>query len=566
MKKISLLLFFYLFITGTAYTQNLEVGKTLYQNGDYERSARYFDQISTPEAQLYSGKSYYSLGKLLKAKHYLNLAAQHKNLVETYMEAQYTLAIVNFQLKDFTASLNDLFVLKEAKVNSLFKNRADVLYKQILAYLSLSQLNEVFKRTTSASIKLDLLNSSLGRFHFTEVKTILNKFENTVVDYKQDDLYQIKEVLRDSVTYRQRFGVLQPSKAPNGILYKLGVALPHFDYDSNEYEISQHLYFGIQLAVEDFNSSHSNKKVFLKYRDTNTNLSTPNEVFNQLVWEDEVDAIIGPLFSEEAMVFSKLSQEYAIPTVTPLANSMLLSGDSNYLFQLNPTFAVHGKKMAQYAVKTLSLDTLAVLAEKNTPGEAAAYAFQNEAQKLGAVIQHFFVEDFEAKGYSILEYTSMFSKTDTANVADGLKAIYAPFTGAVSNSLIQSLLTDLEATRSDYVILGSEEWKGTDLSDRRLPATSIYYSQSFNTSNIIAPNLDSFLTSFKIRFQTEPNQFAYIGYDTANLILKVLSEVQNPDYLKEGLRNLTLFNGLSTKVSFSGHHVNQIIDINSITN
>src|SRR5690554_445369 len=155
MKKIFALLFLYLFISSTAYSQNLEVGKTLFQNGDYERSARYFDQISTPEAQLYSGKSYYSLGMLLKAKHYLNLAAQQRNAEETYMEAQYTLGIVNFQLKDFSASLNDLYILTEARGNSLYKNKADILYKQILAYLSLSQLNDVFNRTTSDSIKLD---------------------------------------------------------------------------------------------------------------------------------------------------------------------------------------------------------------------------------------------------------------------------------------------------------------------------------------------------------------------------------------------------------------------------
>ncbi len=566
MNRISALVFFFILsFSSVLFAQNLETGRTLFQNGDYERAARVFDQLDSPEANLYSGKSYFSLGELLKAKHYLNQASINATDKNVKLESQYTLALVYFQLDDFYSSLESLYSLKQNNSGSIFESKAETLYNQILNYVSISQLFEIFNRSNNDDIRFDLLSASVGRFEYSTVRTVLNRYKNTVVNFNQNRLYQIEAALSDSLLYRQKYTQKKYPTAPNGILYKIGVALPHFDFESDEYEISQHLYFGIQLAIEEYNASHSDKKVFLKYRDTNPSVNSPAEALNKLVWDDDVDIVIGPLFSEVAQTFSRLSEEYEVPVLTPLANSDSLSIYNNFLFQLNPTFSVRGIKMAQYAVNTLKLDTLAVLAEKNSLGEASAYAFLNEAQRLGAVVQHFFVEDFESEGYSILQYTEKFSKSDTLNPSPGLKAIYAPFTGAVSPSLIQSLITDLEASKSDYILLGSEEWKNTELSGRNLPGTSIYYSQSFNTSDTNSIEAEHFKTAFRLRFQIEANQFAYIGYDAASLILSILDEVENPDYLKEGLRKLNYYKGLSTKVSFSGNHVNQNVEVNSIT-
>ncbi len=564
-RKSALVLSLFLLFPLGLIAQNLETGRTLFQNGDYERAARFFDQIESPEGNLYSGKSYFSLGQLLKAKHYLNQANINASSVNVKQEAQYTLALVYFQLDDFYSSLENLYSLKQSNTSSVFHTKSELLYNQILSYVSISELYEIFNRSNNDNIRFDLLSASIGRFDYSTAKTVLEKFKNNVVNFNESRLYQIEADLNDSLIYRQKYSEKKYPSAPSGILYKIGVALPHFEFDSDEYEISQHLYFGIQIAIEEYNASNTDKKVFLKYRDTNIKVNSPAEALNKLVWDDDVDVIIGPLFSEVAQKFSILSEEYEIPVLTPLANSDSLNIDDNFLFQLNPTFAVRGIKMAQYAVNVLKLDTLAVLAEKNSLGEASAYGFLNEAQRLGAVVQHFFVEDLESDGYSILQYTQKFSKSDTLDQSPGLKAIYAPFTGAVSSSLIQSLITDLEASRSDYILLGSEEWKDIELSGRRLPGTSIYYSQSFNTSETNSKEAENFKSAFRLRFQVEANQFAFIGYDAASLILKILDEVENPDYLKEGLRKLNYYKGLSTKVSFSGNHINQNVEVNSIT-
>ncbi|HBX65729.1 MAG TPA: hypothetical protein DEG32_06095, partial [Balneolaceae bacterium] len=62
------------------------------------------------------------------------------------------------------------------------------------------------------------------------------------------------------------------------------------------------------------------------------------------------------------------------------------------------------------------------------------------------------------------------------------------------------------------------------------------------------------------------NRFAFIGYDAANVVLQTLKRVQNPAYLKEGLKKFNNYRGLITNVSFRNTHINQEVKIKRISN
>ena len=346
-------------------------------------------------------------------------------------------------------------------------------------------------------------------------------------------------------------------KAPKGIAYNIGVALPEFDFETSQYEIPQHLYMGIQLAVEQFNSSNSDKKAFITH--ANTTKRSSDEIMADFVYNKNVDVILGPLFSQVAKEFAVKAEEYQVPMLLPLANADTLDLYNNYSFQLNPTFASQGKKMANYAVNVLGYDTLGVIAEKGSLGAPAARAFMHEAERNGAFVEYYFEENFEELGYDIRDYTKFFT-TDTLDSVDMVKAVYAPFTGTIAPTLIESMLTDLEAMRSTVAILGSEEWQHVDLEPRRLDSTELYYSRSFSIDTSTTQT-NEFSSAFRIRFQMEPNQFAFIGYDAANLILKQLEWAKNPAYLRDVLKDVNRYHGLSIDVDFNGSHVNNAVDI-----
>ncbi|MEP1306864.1 MAG: ABC transporter substrate-binding protein [Balneola sp.] len=552
-----------LMLSGATSAQSIESGKNLYQNGDYERAVRVFEGINNAEAHLYLGKSYFAMADYLKAKAYLDLVLEAESDTNFLTETKYTKALVLFQLDDFSASLDLLYEIKSTRVNNIYYSRSITFYDQVLSYLSIDQIRTVFRQTANQEILADVISAALGRVDYNKAKTLLNTFKSSMIDSSTVDLFQIEAALRDSLIYSSRYPFRKYSNAPNGMAYQIGVALPSFDVDSENYEIPQHLYFGIQLAIEEFNSNQTTKKAFLNFAQTNVDSIQSEDVLNELIWKKDVDVVIGPLFSNVAKSFADLAEVYEVPIVTPLANSDSLNLANNYMFQTNPTFAVQGKKMAQFAVNSLRLDTLAVLAEMNALGEASALAFRHEAERLGAFVQHFFLEDLRSNGYDISEYSAYLSKTDTLLPSPGLKAIYAPFTGSAAPTLIRNLLTDLEASESDYVLLGSEEWMDTDLESIRLPETNIHYSQSFDIK-YSETDVENFASNFRLRFQTEPNQFAFIGFDVAQLVLSTLDKVGNPDYLKKGLMEVSNYRGLSSEIGFQKEHVNQKVIIKSI--
>lgn len=217
--------------------------------------------------------------------------------------------------------------------------------------------------------------------------------------------------------------------------------------------------------------------------------------------------------------------------------------------------------MARKAIE-LGYDTLGVIAEARSLGAPAARAFRHEAERLGGYIEYYFEENFEELGYDIRDYTQFFT-TDTLDSVAIVKAIYAPFTGTIAQTLIESLLTDLEAMRSEVAILGSEEWQAVNIEARRLDSTQLYYSRSFDVDTTTMEARE-FISEFRIRFLTDPNQFAFIGFDAATIVLDQLQFVKNPAYLRDYLRNLRGYRGLSINVDFNGTYVNEAIRVDKM--
>lgn len=558
MKKLFVLASFILLITCSSFGQSMETGIRLYQEGDYSRALQVFDDFEDdPLALLFIGKSHFSLGNFLVAKN--NLSRVDSSYMEVFTEAQYTSALADFQLKNFTPALEKLHYIKESRGTSSVRREAVTFYFQILNYLSIDQRFKVFNATKYDQIRLDLVKSAIGKVHYNTASILLDKYLETAMNPDLNQIRQVEMALSDSARYMAAYNPDAYPEAPEGMAYNIGVALPAFDINSPNYEIAQNLYFGIQLAVEDFNSQNTSKKAFLSFKDTQADAAHADPVFNELVWKHNVDAIIGPLFSEEAFIFSKFAEIYQVPLITPLANADSLNLDLSYTFQLNPIFSIHGKKMAQHAVNTLGYDTLTVIADRGSLGEASAIAFRNEAIRLGAEILKYYSVDLESQGYDISEFTTFLNPLTDTLTNYTIDAIYAPFTGQAAATLTNSLLTHLEAMRSEITVLGLEEWETAPPTARQ----EIYFTKNF-IPTADSSRMDAFESAYRLRFSTSPDFYSMIGYDTASIILEALKRVQNPALLKDGLKKTRNYQGLIMEVDFNHTHVNQAVKIRSL--
>lgn len=548
--------------------QSFEEGLNYYKNSEYEKAASVFKQLETPRARLFTGKSLFSMGKYLEARSYLSGIPGNADRNILY-ESEYTLGLIHFQLKNYGEALNLFYRLSSRMPRTSMVRESRTLYDQILDYLTLGQRKQAFQVADSVQVKYDLIRAAFGKVKFSTANFLLSELKNTVPSHLLEpyDMERLESMASDSLNYAMQIAFGNPLSAPDGITYNIGAALPRFQGDRPEFEASRNLYFGYLMAAERFNSENPGKNAYIRHQSTGSEMDSAGYALTRFAWNYEADAVLGPLFSESASNMSDLAEQYQVPLLAPLANSDSLNTDNPYFFQVNPNFSSHGRKMAEFAIHELGMDTLAVLAERNSLGASSAFAFRKQVEQLGGEVVYFFLENLEAEGYDISEYTKHFT-TDSVLV-DSLNyqrvdGIYAPFTGQAASTLINLLLVDMEGLNNTVPILGSQEWGVNQIAEDYLEERTIYFSESFY-QDVESRRLEDFRARFKERFGMEPNRFSMIGYDTANFLLETLQRVENPALLKNALKEQPMYNGLIGNIHFDGHHVNQEVKIFKIS-
>lgn len=557
-KRYSFLAFAYIFIQFLPHlvqAQSFEAGLRNYEQGNYKQAAATFSKINTPQAKLFTAKSYYAIGQFNEAGEILSALLQDAPR-GIYYEAAYTLSIIDFQQKQYADALVKLYtVFTDSQIRSLADDAND-FYSQIINYLSAAQRLEAINKIKPAEIKYDLVEAALGKVPFSSLKKLIAQFYESVEEKKwQKKVQDIESTLSSEPAYKIEYGNNSSSLTPpDGTVYNIGIALPKVSTEEPTYSVVQGLYLGARLAASQFNESHSDVRVYLTFLPTGSgNLDNLVESYARNMYGD---LIIGPLFSEQAGQMVPLSAEHSMPIIAPLATADLATGSSSF-YQANSSFAVHGKAMAQFAVKQLGYDTFAVITGENTNGKKSAEAFRIAAEALGATVVSFQIEDFEKNKYDISAYVKKIGSGRAK-----IDAIYAPFTSNYTPYLVEQLINTANTSENPMTLLGSQKWGGVDFSNDIYARSDVYYS----TNSFRNGNLNEFQYRYRRSFNTNPNKYAVIGYDVARYILQLLDKAGNPALLNEAMKQSSLYKGLIKNIYFNGTHINQAVQILKIGN
>ena len=166
---------------------------------------------------------------------------------------------------------------------------------------------------------------------------------------------------------------------------RLGIALP---MSRNDTPLTQALFNGIRLAVEEHNRT-AQRPVQMVFRNTTNTPLGARQAVMALV-DERVDVIIGPLYSGEAQAAAGTAEREGVVLVAPLATDEDVARGRRYVFQANPTITLRGAVMARLAFNHLRLRRIGVAAESgNSISERMAEGFQEEARRLGAGVEFF---------------------------------------------------------------------------------------------------------------------------------------------------------------------------------
>lgn len=246
---------------------------------------------------------------------------------------------------------------------------------------------------------------------------------------------------------------------------KIGVALPLFENseEPSKKQLGSEILDGMKFSLNAFTKSNKTK-VSLEVMDTQRDPKQAFEIIKGFGEDSQISCVLGPVFSSELLECVKLGEEYSIPIVSPTATGDKLAADHYYIFQLNPSYEVRGKLMAEYLVQRLGMKNFAVIYEENY-GVNFNTAFEENVKKLkGKIVSsNSYPKDITNIGeiigniYKVIKENDQFINPANLNLTQRKKLENA----GVRYSLIDSLVVS-RLDVSIYYLLGRNAKKMLD--------------------------------------------------------------------------------------------------------
>src|SRR6056297_4207878 len=147
MKRFLLLTLLFSLCSFSIFAQSFEDGLELYEQQQYEEALQIFTSLNDDRSLLFAGKSHFDMQNYLKANSYLTQAVRQSTEVAYRQEAELTLALSYFSMKDYAKSLDVLHDLINSSERGRAKVDAQRFYRQILQFFTLDQRFEIIQTT-----------------------------------------------------------------------------------------------------------------------------------------------------------------------------------------------------------------------------------------------------------------------------------------------------------------------------------------------------------------------------------------------------------------------------------
>ena len=328
-------------------------------------------------------------------------------------------------------------------------------------------------------------------------------------------------------------------------LTRVGILLP---LHAADIPFTQALFNGIYLATEQYNAGAPNRPVQLIFRDSGQTPEQSKEQARHLI-EQGVQVVIGPLYSEKALRAAEVAEAEHKPFLVPLATQEALARGKHYVFQVNPPLSMHARTMAEAAYKDFGIERLAILADSGTVGATMASWFEETYTRYGG----------EVYFHTLLTEPRQWFALSNVVSADSIRqagTLYVPITGPEAPTLINGLIHSLVRMLVTPQILGSPSWHNLS-NKRRLSQFSTTYTYP-SWVDRTRTTVQRFQTLYQEHYARKPDRrgLAYIGYDVATFLYRVLDSLAPSDDLASALRRSPRYEGLALHIDFRNTSVN----------
>ena len=373
----------------------------------------------------------------------------------------------------------------------------------------------------------------------------------------------------------------------SGQTIKIGLLAPLSGFSSFE---GQELLRGVKAALTNYQSVDG-RPVELLVEDTASNPVQAVLKTRKLV-ENDVIAIIGPVYGESTISSALESDKSGIPFLAPTASDVGLTKLGINVFQLNHTPVTQAEALAQVASQSLGFSNAAIIAGDDWWGRSVADTFSRNFENAGGSVLT--VESFEPNvsrfdyndiimnirasapeseaypdSFVVFNYGTAFPDTvivipDPESISQFMQTINSidcVLVSALNNDAV-NIVRLIRDYHIDTVLLGDSGWSDENTVIDMSPYGEGSYLISTVTDETENPGSQFFKDNFLIRKSELREITAKKGYDACALIIHCLGEgATSPSSLAKRLESIDNFVGLSSRYSIDpDRHINTAVD------
>jgi len=388
----------------------------------------------------------------------------------------------------------------------LLEQGRDALQRLIETRLARSELRELVNRPAPADVRGSLLfnlgSKELSAGHRERGRAYLERYLQHYPDGE----------------YASRAEALIGADRPPALVQprRVGVLAPltgrYSDYGKAVRE-------GVELATEEFNQVNR-AALSLIIGDTHGDPVDALRTAQQLIDDEGVIALIGPVLSSSTIAVAGLANARGVPLISPTATEQRISTIGQYIFQLNPSSTDQGRAIGAFATEEMGLQKLAILHPSDTYGYGVASSFREGVRRGGGTI-------VAEESYDL--GTTDFSENILNIRGAEPEAVFIPgFPDEIILIAPQLRYYDVEAQ-----LLGSDGWNSERvvLMGEQYVEGAVFVVPQSNEGPSIATS--GFAERYRRRYGSAANATAALGYDAMAVLAECLAYGPTD---REGLR------------------------------
>jgi branched-chain amino acid transport system substrate-binding protein len=305
---------------------------------------------------------------------------------------------------------------------------------------------------------------------------------------------------------------------------------------------------GILLAEEEINAQGGLKlgskqlKVKFIIEDDENKPETTATVFQKLINQDKVVAIIGSQSSKCSNAGAPIAESAKIPQISPWSTNPNVTKGRKYVFRACFIDPFQGKVVARLTREKFKAKTAAVMYDVASDyNKGIAEVFKTEFTKAGGTIVAF--ETYNTKD---TDFSAQLTKIKGTNP----EVLFLPnYFNEVPLQVQQARKLGVTAK-----IIGSDSWDNPEL----LNLGGDVMEDSYFT-NHYSPDVDSsvakgFISKYQRKFKNVPDAAAALTYDAAYLLFQAVEKAgkANSQAIRDAVAATSGFKGVTGEITYSG--------------